>query len=1171
MKNLLREISISKIFTSNTIRVATPIVAGAFLLTSNSSFAQCTIDTNKFNGFTKIGDIALTQVTNDGDNTDGVNDGALLLNGQSKVVGQGGAYAFECDLTDGESLAIASHVYNPNASYVKLRVALHNTSDDVELATTVALALNSSTPVRNYALSYNVQNTDLADTLELRYIRVDDGNVARDFTVDNASINGQALTMQAYVPPAVATCFSDPQNQIGFAAIGDIALVAVTNDADNTDGVGDGALLFNGQSKVVGQGGAYSFDCPMTAGETLAISSYVYNPQSSYVKLKVALHNVTDDIELAATSPVVLKATNPVTNFSFNYTTQNTDEADELEIRYIRTDDGNIARDFAVDNVSINETALNLVKAPPPPNPACTMPIDFNTDIPLTAATTEQTAQINNVYQTLSDIYIGTDETVDFDELQLELSEALTAYDNLNIVISEGEIQGETISYGAAGKILKSFAQHLKLVAPADTAIAEKASNLVWLVSQKLCTLDITREHNAYGYRVFARHAMHLKDHLSDSVKDRFGYTLSVQSEDFANFWGEYTSGKGYNTDWMYNMGDTIALFGLWKDVTTDDERVQWLKAAKRYIERFLVYSDATSDGIKADGSGFHHWAAYDGYMYALGNVVNIISALDDTDFQIDADSYLRLRNAIYAQRMKSNDIGNMALSTVGRNPHLKRISTGPEHLKRLAISGGKILGLESADPILAGYYNRTTDVDDDFDDDEGVDDDFDYDEVSKFETGFFQFNHGNAGVLRHRSNKGDWLAVMKGFTDNMMGSELYVNSNRYGRYQSYGALEIIYPGDHSVGNNGYDATTWNWNYNPGATSIVLPWDKLHGEKSRIDERQQKRFAGSLAFENKGKKRGVLEETHGKYGIFAMDFQEREFGGGFGVSYGPNTHNTSFTFKKSNFAFKNMIVSLGSNITNDDINHPTVTTLYQRLATDDSSVIVDKNEYDELSETSFSDDENHWLIDDYQTGFYLVAGSGELKVWKGNQQTPNRNQTWPVDISQNPIGLYTIGYLDHGTAPDNNGYEYITVPNANVGEMKKLAKHKPYVVHEKTSQRHVIEHLGKSIWGYALFEAASNLSHINGLLKSSDTSSLVMLTHKHNKVRLSVTDPDIGFTARGLEPVAPRKVTLTLHGNWSIKEQHPRATLISADTTETVIEFTIVDGLPVELKLRAVK
>jgi hypothetical protein len=311
--------------------------------------------------------------------------------------------------------------------------------------------------VHNYALSYDVQNTDLTDTLELRYIRVDDGNPARDFAVDNASINGQVLSMQAYVPKPVPTCFVDPQNQIGFAAIGDIALLAVTDDEDNTDGVSDGALLFNGQSKVIGQGGAYSFDCPMTEGETLTISSYVYNPRSSYVQLKVALHNVTDDIELATTSAVAIVPANPVVNFNFNYTTQNTDEGDELEIRYIRTDDGNTARDFSVDNVSLNNTQLQIKKAPPPPNPACTMPINFNTDIALTPATSAQIIQIENIYRTLSDIHIGTNETVDFDELNIEFNEALAAYDNLNIVVSEGVIVGETISFGGAGKILKAL------------------------------------------------------------------------------------------------------------------------------------------------------------------------------------------------------------------------------------------------------------------------------------------------------------------------------------------------------------------------------------------------------------------------------------------------------------------------------------------------------------------------------------------------------------------------------------------------------------------------------------------------------------------------------------------------------------------------------------------
>ena len=968
--------------------------------------------------------------------------------------------------------------------------------------------------------------------------------------------------MALFVPQftfAQSTCLPDTSNDQGFAAIGDTAISEVTNDGDNTDGVGDGALLFNGQSAAAGQGGAYLFSCLMAAGESLSISSYVYNPRSSFVRLRVALHNVSDDVELATTAATTLNTRNPVHNFTLSYVTQSTDEGDELELRYIRTDDGNTARDFAIDNASINGQSLQIKKAPPPPNPACSAPLVFDTDIPLEAATYEQIAEIDRVYETLSDIYIGTADTVDTIELLTLVDQALLDYDALDIVVTGERISGNTITFGESGQILKAFAQYLKLIDSSDNDIAEKASNLVWLMSQKLCDLEIPRNRNAYGYREFARHTIHLKDYLSDEIKDRFGYTLSVHSEGFLNFWGDWEAGFGYNTDWIFNISDTIVLFGLWKTSTTDDERVQWMKAAKRYLERFLTYSDGTSDGIKPDGTGFHHWVAYDGYMYAWITLTDILSALDDTSFQIDADSYIRLRDSMYAQRMMSNDAGVIPLSMTGRNPGIKTRSTEQETLRRLAITGGKILGLTTADPILAGYYNRAW----------GVEPEFNYDETARFENGFFQLNHGNAGVLRKRSRRGDWLAFFKGFSDNMWGAELYVRENRYGRYQSYGAVEIIYPGDNAVGNNGYDVETWNWNYNPGTTTIVLPWDKLHGERHRIDELQQNRFVGSLALRNKGARRGVLQQTWGRYGMFAMDFQEKA-NVGFGGTYGPNTHNDSFTFKKSNFAFKNYIVSLGSGIANDDAVNPTVTTLYQRLTSSESGVTtVNDTDYTDDGTTIFSGDEDHWVINDYRTGFYIASGSGDLNVWKGTQQTPNENQVWPVDVSLNPVGEYTIGHLDHGTLPDNRGYEYVIVPNANPRKMRKLSHEKPYVVYERSAARHVVNEVEDAVWGYALFEAAADMAYPGSVLKASDTSCLVMYKEvNEEKIRLSVVDPDIGFTSRGLEAPGPRKVQLTLHGNWSLAKSHPRATLVSADNIESVFEFDIVDGLPVEIKLK---
>ncbi len=313
-----------------------------------------------------------------------------------------------------------------------------------------------------------------------------------------------------------------------------------------------------------------------------------------------------------------------------------------------------------------------------------------------------------------------------------------------------------------------------------------------------------------------------------------------------------------------------------------------------------------------------------------------------------------------------------------------------------LAIAGGHILGLSSADTILAGEYNRLF----------GVSADFGYESVAPLSrsSGFFQFNHANLGIFR----KNDWLAGMKGFTNGLWGAELYPTANRYGRYQSYGTLEIIYPGDEKIG-NGYNVSTWNWNYNPGATTIVLPWTMLHGEYARIDEYQAGGFSGALAFLNKNGE--VLVNTHGTVGVFAMDFQEVE-GLGFSTKYGPNTHNKTFRWNKSTWAFEDMLIALGSDISNNDESHPTVTTLYQRLDNTGNEVLANG---DIQEQATILDGKNaNWVISNYSTGFYLVPGNDDIHLWKGEQQTPNHDQIDPSAYGSNPISKYCIGYINHG-------------------------------------------------------------------------------------------------------------------------------------------------------------
>ncbi|MGY0425613.1 MAG: polysaccharide lyase family 8 super-sandwich domain-containing protein, partial [Polaribacter sp.] len=466
-----------------------------------------------------------------------------------------------------------------------------------------------------------------------------------------------------------------------------------------------------------------------------------------------------------------------------------------------------------------------------------------------------------------------------------------------------------------------------------------------------------------------------------------------------------------------------------------------------------------------------------------------------------------------------------------------------------------KILGLSTADPIFAGLYNRIY----------GVDPEFNYNRISPFAEGFFQFNYASAAAYR----KNNWIAFNKGFTSNMMGSEIHPTQNRYGRYQSYGALEIIYPGNQITG-NGYNYNTWDWNFNPGATTIRLPWNKLRAERKRVDELQQKKFVGAMAF--KKKKSELLTNGHGNYGLFAMDFQERTRLG-FGSVFSSENHNNTFTFKKSNFYFDDIIICLGSGISNDDALNPTVTTLYQRLDNTSNATVVNDNVQSSLGTETLEGNTNHWILNNYKTGFYTISGDYTLKIKKEVQQTPNHTQVWPVDYTKNDKGTYYTGYIDHGVHPSNKKYEYIIKPNSSITEMKSLQTEiekgkKPYIVHQQDENAHILEYIPKNIWGYAFFNKALNLTYNYVTGVSSSCLLMTEFDNANQTLLVSLANPDLGFTYRSYSPATTTTKQITLKGKWDFLTHNPSVQIISSNANNTIIEFTVTNGLSYEVTLQ---
>ncbi len=779
-------------------------------------------------------------------------------------------------------------------------------------------------------------------------------------------------------------------------------------------------------------------------------------------------------------------------------------------------------------------------------------------DLPLLTSNATIEAEIDLIIERYRSYRFG-DEFPSASDLQNAISE----YDALNISISNGQISGETISNWSdlSYNFIRQFGQQL-YQDPNDADIADKLNKVVWWLCQQYCDGTLATDTRMYSIDGFARNVVVLKEHLEPQVQDLFSYTIYRHSKEFEHFWTEYdeayqlTNGA-INTDMIHNLSDVLMLFGGWQD--TPEERYRYMRGFQRWISRFCSYTYSVTNGIKPDGTAFHHWTAYTGYLNGYKTINTVVYHLRGTQFQIAAENYLILRDALYTMFVRSTEIGeSIPLSLVGRNPHNRDARYKESTTRFLAIAGGEILNLPTPDPIVAGQAIRQWGAQEEL---------VGMTATSSQEMGgFYQFNHDHAGAYRYDN----WLAHSKGFSNNMWGTEIYASSNRYGRYQSYGTLEIMYPGNLDTG-NGYDVATWDWNYPAGATTIVLPWDQLHAERERIDELQQKRLAGALTLQNKNSE--VLNKTHGAYGIFAMDFQETT-GLGWGTTHGPNTHNASFTFKKSNFFLDDIIISLGSNINNNDTQNPTVTTLYQRLDNTTNDVLV--NGTVDNGTNAYSTTQDNWVISNYGTGFYIpTANSGTIDIWQGTQQTPNYNQTNPNDYINNATANYAKGYINHGTNPQNSEYEYITIPNADVTKMNTIATQMQngntlYEVHQKNNIAHILEYKPKNIWGYAFFEPTSNIN--DGVVKAVDHSSLVMTQSNHtDTLLLSITNPDIGFESREFSSAILKKIRVTLDGQWTLDNFLDNARIISSNPTETSLEFDTVDGLPIEVKLKREK
>lgn len=604
------------------------------------------------------------------------------------------------------------------------------------------------------------------------------------------------------------------------------------------------------------------------------------------------------------------------------------------------------------------------------------------------------------------------------------------------------------------------------------------------------------------------------------------------------------------NSDYIYNVIPHLFVCAVHEP--NEEQAIKNLSEFSSFLSACTQYTPGGKDIMKPDGTGFHHKTHYNGYMYSYRTWVEYLGRLKGTSFRIDKEAYERMRKAvvsIYLMAVRSASDNNRIFgnSLAGRHPFSGLDVSFTQGLFQTLIEvGGDVLGMPY-DPEMASYYNyfyKTAK--------------YDVPEVNA--DGFYQFNYSPAGVYRHQN----WVAVMRCPTTNLWGAEIYNKTNRFGRYQSHGTLEVIYEG--GLSKSGYPdnkmpgAAGWDWNMMPGATTVYFTdWEELMPNKNDADRFDQKSettdFAGALAWKD--------------CGLFAAAFDQ-------GDKWGSRRFQpTGLSFCKSVFAIDGMLFSMGTGISAKGTladERMTITNLFQSMISKDcKDLVVDGKEIRKGEELVIDSQQSAWMVAPTTTGYFIPKGHDKLSVSYAEQKTPS-SAGMEAAFGK---AVAAKAYLDHGVKPGKSTYQFMVVPATTPDQMKELAKKqekgKLFEVAAAQDSVHIVKHLPTSITAYALFVPAANLT--SGVLYGSQTELLVMerLDKTGRTLNLALCNPNLRPVKEGNNWTStPTQVSVELKGEWMAETENKdlHLSLEKNSRGNTVLKTVLSEGNPLYVSLK---
>ena len=713
------------------------------------------------------------------------------------------------------------------------------------------------------------------------------------------------------------------------------------------------------------------------------------------------------------------------------------------------------------------------------------------------------------------------------------LNTAIAGYNTANITYSNGIVKGnplygkdnpDTENIQVVEDFLWTFARDYKYTF--NTTSKDYFLNSVrYLLDQGYAdgSLVETTHHIGYSFRNIP-----LAIHLMQSELTAAG--LWDQAQKMVE-WFSAVDGIWSPDASSSNMDDgntrAVARLGACLYKTTDAEKVQYLKGYKQYIETFLTLYPKEEAGMKIDFTGFHHNIFYPGYSFASNNnLAQTIGYISQGVYAVNTNAHSALKKSLLLSRVISEG-GHIPNSLSGRNPFVT--PSFKNGLKNLGLANPVDTDLLKAHNYTYGSDSQTSAYG-----------------TETPPTGFWQINFTNLGAYRQST----WVADIKGFNKYFYGTEIYSSENRYGRYQSYGAVEIIYPGGYT--NSGFNINGWDWNKTPGATTKHLSNIDLEAATGRQDEKTVSNFAASLRFGTKSSYY-IDPKMEGNYGLFGMDFVQSALS---------PTHDTSFKFKKSVFCFDGKMICLGSNINSGD--GLIATNLFQNnLAATSTPINVDNTAVTTFPYNATpSNASNHWILDAAGTGYFIKSGNS-IVIDRKSQSSPKETGDGTFTT-----GNFASAYISHGTKPINAGYEYVIIPQTNNADMVSFSNNMAaagtafYQVIQKNATAHIVKY--NTMYGYSLF-AAGNYG-TSTPIQGNNAPCLVMTNQTGNNLALSFVNPNLNFAANNGASQAS-SIELKVNGEWTVTTSSGGTLNATVGTGITTLTIQAKDGLPVDILL----